>query len=153
MRVEPLFPTELNIASVIRWPGHTCLVKRSDHIWSLFPASRGIFCNMIYFRANESQRFIRGLDHVARVNDQTRTNGVVLISPNKSGPSKIENCRKIDLARWKVVDFQNSRIWNLWSKTGSFVLDLCELGIQRRSQKEGSIEKTRLKSQRGRQKR
>lgn len=59
MCVEPLFPTELNIASVIRWPVHTCLVKQSDHIWSLFPAGRGIFCNMIYFRANESQRFTR----------------------------------------------------------------------------------------------
>lgn len=74
MCVEPLFPTELNIASVIRWPVHTCLVKQSDHIWSLFPAGRGIFCNMIYFRANESQRFTRGLDHKSeQVNDQTRS--------------------------------------------------------------------------------
>lgn len=37
MPLEPLFPTELNIASVIRWPGHTCLGTES-HIWSLFPA-------------------------------------------------------------------------------------------------------------------
>lgn len=45
--------------------------KVRAHIWSLFPASRGIFCNMIYFRAAESQRFgVNQITPYRTVNDQ-----------------------------------------------------------------------------------
>lgn len=106
MCVEPLFPTELNIASVIRWPVHTCLVKQSDHIWSLFPAGRGIFCNMIYFRANESQRFTRGLDHKSeQVNDQTRSINLATNSYRIEADSDWKLSKdRFSLAVGKVID-------------------------------------------------
>lgn len=54
MPPKPLFPIELNIAAVIRRLLDTRVSRETfayshTNIWSVFPAGRDIFCNVIYF--------------------------------------------------------------------------------------------------------
>lgn len=63
MPLKPLFPIELNIASVIRWLGHTCLMRQPLTSGRCFLLAVAYLLQCDLFSSIESQRFAAIRNH------------------------------------------------------------------------------------------